>query len=231
VNRSPLEVIPEVVAKAVQSEDYWFLIGGQAVRCLVPYRPSHDVDFGVSKPSQLKRLLGRLEQAGQVDLIERSADTIHLTFEGVDISIFLLPELAAHAENQALTVNGLLATKAHAILDRGTRRDFFDLYVLLETYRMGLSDVLRSLTEVYGEAVNQGLMLRALGYFEDAAAEAPLPGEGRGDFKVVQEFFQRALGALVVPPRHGLKIQAKRVLAPRSRQAKKIVVGSKKKRS
>lgn len=231
MSRLALEVIPAVVATAVQSEDYWFLIGGQAVRCFVPYRPTHDVDFGVSKPSQLKRLLGRLGEAGKIDLIEKSADTIHLTFEGVDISIFLLPELAAHAENQALTVNGLLATKAHAILDRGTRRDFFDLYVLLETHRMGFSDVLRALTEVYGEPVNQGLMLRALGYFEDAATEAPLPGEGRGDFKVVQEFFQRALGALVVPPRQGLKIQAKSSLAPRPPRAKKTVVDPKKKRS
>jgi hypothetical protein len=209
--RSPVSVIPPVVANAVKAEDYWFVIGGQAVRCFVPYRPSHDVDFGVTKRPQVARLLSLLERAGHVDLIERSAGTVHLTFEGVDVSIFLLPELAKHVEGQALTLTGLLATKAHAILDRGTRRDFFDLYVLLETQRLGLSDVLRALSAVYEQPIHQGLFLRAFGYFDDAAAEAPLPGEGKADFKLVQAFFTRAVGALVVPPNSGLQIQARQV--------------------
>jgi hypothetical protein len=214
MTRSPLEVIPQVVAEALKHESYWFVIGGQAVRCFVPYRPTHDVDFGVTKPAQLKRLLKQLESTGKVELIEKSADTVHLNFGGVDISIFLLPKLGPHVDGQTLTLTGLLATKAHAILDRGTRRDFFDLYVLLEAHHMGLSDVLRALAEVYQEPLNQGLMLRALSYFEDAAAEAPLPGEGPGDFEVVKEFFSRAVGALVVPPGTSLKIQAEQSPKP-----------------
>lgn len=46
VPRSPLEVLPSEVAAAIAGHRRWFLIGGQAVRCYVPYRPSHDVDFG-----------------------------------------------------------------------------------------------------------------------------------------------------------------------------------------
>lgn len=215
--RSPLQVMPEVVAKAVRTEAYWFVIGGQAVRCFVPYRPSHDVDFGVATAQQLKRLVAHLERAGKVQVIERAPDTVHLTFEGVDVSVFVLPELATHVEGQVLTLSGLLATKVHAILDRGTRRDFFDLYVLLETHRLGVGECLSALAAVYQEPVNQGLLLRALCYFDDAEAEAPLPSEGPGDFKAVTAFFSKAVGALIVPPQGALIIQSRRVAVSKKR--------------
>jgi len=230
VTRSPLDIIPKTVAEAVKTENYWFVIGGQAVRCFAPYRPSHDVDFGVTKAAQIKRLLGQFERSGKIEIIERSADTVHLNFKGVDISIFLLPKLGAHVEGQRLTLTGLLATKAHAILDRGTRRDFFDVYVLLQLHQLGLSDVLQALAEVYQEPINQGLLLRAFGYFEDAEAEAPLPGEGPRDFAAVTQFFSQAVGALVVPPEGSLKIQAKHVGAtPQPRINKKTPLQSAKK--
>jgi hypothetical protein len=77
-------------------------------------------------------------------------------------------------------VTGLLAAKLHAILDRGTRRDFFDLYVLLQIEGLGL-ECLNALTKVYATEVNSGLVLRALSYFDDADAEADLrQGEALG---------------------------------------------------
>ena len=43
----PVMVIPSPLGNAVADIPYWFVIGGQAVRCFCPYRPSRDVDFGV----------------------------------------------------------------------------------------------------------------------------------------------------------------------------------------
>jgi len=43
----PEQVIPQELREVVESMPYWFVIGGQAVRCLCPYRPTRDVDFGV----------------------------------------------------------------------------------------------------------------------------------------------------------------------------------------
>lgn len=59
--REPLEVIPPPLARAVADLPYWFVIGGQAMRCLCPYRPSRDVDFGVTRQ--------RAEQQGLVDVV------------------------------------------------------------------------------------------------------------------------------------------------------------------
>ncbi len=206
---SPREVIPLPVASAVSHSRYWFVIGGQAVRCFCPYRPSRDVDFGVSRATNLASLLRLLRSKGRVELTERSTDTVHLSFDGVPVSLFVLPVLAPFAEDGALTITGLLATKLHAILDRGTRRDFFDLYVLLQSERLGLIECIRALRTVYVTDANEGLLLRALSYFDDADREAKLPGEGASDWKRVKAFFEERVGALLVPPGPALEIQGR----------------------
>jgi hypothetical protein len=97
------------------------------------------------------------------------------------------------------------------LLDRGVRRDFFDLYVMLKMHSPGLSDCLAALRTVHETDVNDGLVLRALCYFDDADAELQLPGEGSDDWDVVKAFFSTAVAALIVPPRRALEIQRRRV--------------------
>ena len=60
---------------------------------------------------------------------------------------------------------------------------------------------------MYRQDVNDGLMLRALTYFDDADREARLPGEGRSDWSRVKKFFLTAVGSLLVPPTVALAIQ------------------------
>ena len=208
---TPEQVIPVELAQVVADLPYWFVIGGQAVRCFCPYRPSRDVDFGVSGSSDLASLIGRLEQTGQVEIVERAADTVHLRWNGVKVSIFVLEQLSSHTEQRRLTVEGILATKLHAILDRGTRRDFFDVYVTLQIHQLGLAECLRAIRAVYRQEVNDQLLLRALTYFDDAEREAPLSGEGKGDWKLVKQFFMSRVGQLLVPPAKALSIQSHRV--------------------
>lgn len=207
--RSPLDVLPRKLADSLNADRHWFVIGGQAVRCFLPYRPSNDADFGVITAKDLTALVAQLRKKGSVTVLERSEDTIHLRFEGIDVSVFVLPRLEPYVENRALDVTGILATKVHALLDRGTRRDFFDLYVMLESERLGLLECIGALESVYATEVNRGLILRALSYFDDAEAEAALPGEGPSDWATVKEFFATAVATLVVPPSRVLRIQSR----------------------
>ena len=205
----PLEVMPASVARSLGRDPFWFVIGGHAVRCFCPYRPSNDVDFGVASAKDLRTLLRGLGKHGELVVLERAEGTVHAQLDGVDVSVFVLPGIKGHTEDHSLTAEGILATKLHAILDRGTRRDFFDLYVMLEQERFGLVDCFRAIRAVYRTEVNEGLLLRAVTYFEDAEAEAPLPGEGARDWETVRDFFVTAAGALVTPPRAPLAIQAR----------------------
>jgi hypothetical protein len=205
----PARVIPEALARAVDDVPYWFVIGGQAVRCFAPYRPSRDVDFGVDAADSLADLVAQLRRRGTVEVLEQAPDTVHLRWNGLKVSVFVLDQLAAHVEDRRLTVSGILATKLHAILDRGLRRDFFDLYVMLQQHRLGIAECLAALRRVYRAEVNDSLLLRALTYFDDAEREAPLPGEGAKDWATVKQFFLERAGSLLVPPARLLAIQAR----------------------
>lgn len=207
----PEQVMPPALAGAVTDIAYWFVIGGQAVRCFAPYRPSRDVDFGVDSAANLDDLVEQLRRRGEIDVQERTRDTVHLRWNGTKVSAFVLDFLVAHVEDRHLDVTGVLATKLHAILDRGLRRDFFDLYVMLEQQRLGIAAVLAAIHTVYRGQIDDSLMLRALTYFDDADREAALPGEGPRDWELVRGYFLTQVGSLLVPPMRPLAIQAQSV--------------------
>lgn len=203
----PVSVIPAALAQAVEELPYWFVIGGHAVRCFCPYRPSRDVDFGVRSAEDLDDLLGQLGAKGEVEITERSEDTVHLRFDGINVSVFVLDDMAPFVEDRRLTATGILATKLHAILDRGVRRDFFDLYVTLQRHSMGIAECLAAMREVFRQDLNEALLLRALTHFADAEREAELPGEGPDDWSTVKAFFATRVGHLLIPPACELEIQ------------------------
>ena len=204
----PAQVIPEALARVVDDIPHWFVIGGQAVRCFTPYRPSRDVDFGVDSPVNLEDLVAQLRRRGDVEIQERTSDTVHLLWNGTKVSAFVLPILAPHVEDRHLTVTGVLATKLHAILDCGLRRDFFDVYVMLQQHRLGIHAALAAVRTVYQGQIDEGLLLRALTYFDDAEREAALPAEGPRDWDGVKNYFLLQVGSLLVPPTRPLAIQA-----------------------
>lgn len=208
---NPTSVIPAPLGEAVEEIPYWFVIGGQAVRCFSPYRPSRDVDFGVARAEDMEDLIRQLESRGTVEMVERTSDTAHLKFNGIDVSVFVLEMLAPFVENRRLTSTGILATKLHAILDRGVRRDFFDLYITLQNNSLGIAECLQAIRKVYRQDVNESLLLRALTYFDDADREARLPGEGPGDWDAVKNFFLTRVGNLLIPPARELEIQKREV--------------------
>jgi hypothetical protein len=140
-------------------------------------------------------------------VLDRSVDTVHLRFDGIDVSIFVLDRLGPFVEGQRLSVTGLLATKLDALLDRGTRRDFFDLFVTLQANAVGTAECLSAMRQVFRQELNEGLLLRALTWFDDADREAALPGEGADDWATVKEFFRTRGGHLLVPPSRTLRIQ------------------------
>ena len=207
----PEQVIPIQLRRAVEDLPYWFVIGGQAVRCFCPYRPSRDVDFGVSLPRELDALVTELGRRGDVEIVERSNDTVHLRYDGIKVSIFVLDALVPFVEQRRLNVTGILATKLHAIVDRGTRRDFSDLYVTLQQHQLGIGECLAAIRKVYQTDVNEPLLLRALTYFDDAEREAMLPGEGPDDWAAVKDFLLSRVGQLLVPPNRSLTIQNRSV--------------------
>ena len=74
--------------------------------------------------------------------------------------------------------------------------------------RLGIASVLATIRSVYQGVIDDGLLLRALTYFDDADREATLPGEGPTDWSAVKDYFQVQVGSLLTPPMRRLRIQA-----------------------
>ncbi len=78
----PVAVIPPALGRAVGDLTYWFVIGGNAVRCFCPYRPTRDVDFGVENVEDFGDLLQQLENRGRVVIRERSVQMAVMENDG-----------------------------------------------------------------------------------------------------------------------------------------------------
>ncbi len=218
----PAEILPLGITNGLSKATVWFVIGGNAVRCISPYRPTRDVDFGVGSCDDIDVLVAQLHKTGKVVNLEASKDTRHLNWNGIDVSVFMLDTLLPFVENHRLTVKGILATKLHAILDRGKRRDFFDLYVTMQEHQLGVSECISAIAEVFDQRVDETLLLRALCYFDDADVDAAIPGEGPGDWRLVKLFFMQNAACLIAPPHERLAIQSQIVdVTPRVKSSAK----------
>lgn len=70
-----------------------------------------------------------------------------------------------------LSNQDIAAMKLNAVAKRGSKKDFFDIYELLQEY--GLKEILSFFSDKYKQS-DTGYVLRSLTYFEDAELEAPL---------------------------------------------------------
>jgi hypothetical protein len=187
------------------------------VRCLCPYRPSH-VDLGVGDVLSLEDLVAQRSRSGTVEILERTADTVHLRWNDINVSVLVLGKLAPFASGRRLNDDCIMATKLHAVLDRGTRRNFFDLYVTLQDRRLGIAACLRAIRVVYKREVNEPLLLRALTFFDDAEREAPCAAKSRGTGSASRTSSSPAWDTCSSRPGEPLEIQNRRVdIAPDAR--------------
>ncbi|MCL4819033.1 MAG: nucleotidyl transferase AbiEii/AbiGii toxin family protein [Vicinamibacteria bacterium] len=183
----PLAALPEVQRRVLRASaaaiaERGFLLGGGTALALVyAHRRSVDFDWFVDAPlGEPMQLAAGLRAAGvelTVTGVERG--TLHATIDGVRVSFLeyryppLAPPIAAAVPPaRLLSLDDLAAMKLSAAAQRGSRKDFVDLYVLATRHRP-----LAALLECYRAKFgidDVGHVLFALGYFDDAEAE-PMP--------------------------------------------------------
>lgn len=155
-----------------------YLAGGTAIALHLGHRRSDDFDwFSDGSPLDIGALteLLRASMTFEVDVIDEG--TLVGTSDGVRVACFAYryPRLeeARAVPEWALRLAGLrdlAAMKLLAITQRGSRKDFIDVYALLEhglTLPQMLDDYCRKFS-----ISNRMSALRGLVYFDDAEAEA-----------------------------------------------------------
>ena len=136
----------------------FYLAGGTALALLIGHRQSIDFDFfSNTKFSNLKILDSLneiLKDDEQIEIKEQDEDTLILFINNVKLSFFfyshkLLGEKITILNNINLaSLKDILAMKLIAISQRGTKKDFIDMYFLLKN-NFSLSNAVNVLNEKY----------------------------------------------------------------------------------
>lgn len=165
--------------------DKTYLAGGTAVYFYLNHRISIDLDFFTPTPFNPELLVHKIRTCVdpvQVELIEEKTVIVYISKEKVKFSLFLFPYKNL-AENHPFTLHDgtpcplaslqdIVAMKAVAITQRGSIKDFFDLYLLINKTGYHFEDILNGVISKYNVTNAYAYQLKtALVYFEDAEKE------------------------------------------------------------
>ena len=187
------------------------LAGGTALALHFGHRRSVDLDFFSTEPFVEENVVGGLLAAGGT-IVAREERTVHALVESVKCSFFGYPYrwISSGIPFHGIELAGvpdIAAMKVVAIAQRGTKKDFFDLYEILrgisiqeETWCQHricqypkcarMARLRRVLLEKYGDRrVNCYHVVRSLVFFEEAEGEPDPVSLNGTTWEEVKSFF------------------------------------------
>ncbi len=185
---------------AVLGGDF-YLAGGTALALRLGHRISLDLDL-FSPSCALTRgdrlvLKEKLKASGHIEVVDEKDGTYHLRLGTTAVSLFHYPypELAGSADWNGLkvaSVEDIAAMKLAAVLGRGSKKDFIDLYFIFRLFRA--ARVMAWGARKFPDQPNFELQAaKALVYFDDAEKE-PAPRMLKTVvWKDVKRFFEREI--------------------------------------
>lgn len=171
-----------------------YLAGGTACALQLGHRLSYDLDFFTDKEFSTATTLKQLEQLPGFKLSETEKWTILGSFPKVKFSYFYYPyplvdKTAPFSKIRVASLLDIAAMKIAAICDRGTKRDFVDLYFIIEN-EISLGQILRFYDKKYGKLSNNLYhIMRSLQYFADAESQK-VKMVKKFSWEEVKKFFQ-----------------------------------------
>ena len=123
-------------------------------------------------------------------------DTVIFYLNGVKFSFFKYPYKLIKPPETIKDLYGIklasdediVSMKAVAILQRGTKKDFYDLWFLMKRNQWKLENIIQFCKEKYGNVFPESQFLKAVNYFEDAE-EVSSYSEIEADWEKVKKFF------------------------------------------
>lgn len=171
------KLVLEKVEKLRPIKDF-YLAGGTALAIQLGHRESIDLDFFSRKKFSVSDMEKELSSIGKYILSKKDDRTLDGVLDGVKISFFhydygLLYPLVKFDNMQAADERDIACMKLDAISSRGSKKDFIDIYFLLEKY--SLEKLIMFFEKKYKNIeYNKLHILKSLTYFEDAEDE-PMP--------------------------------------------------------
>ena len=168
-------VVPELLEllKKLMSENLFSefnLVGGTSLALQLGHRNSIDIDlFGNQDINQIL-FEEKIREFGKVEIYQSSKNILITQINDVKVDFVnykypLLKEFLVIDNIRMLSTQDIAAMKLNAIMGRGSKKDFIDLYFLLNEFSM------KEILNFYTQKFNDGsifLVQKSLTYFEDA---------------------------------------------------------------
>jgi len=157
---------------------HMYLSGGTALSLQLGHRESEDLDFFSPQSFSPEHIEQALRRYGQLTETELSHGTLNAYLHGVKLQFLEYPYrmLEPYVEWCGINISSVLdiaCTKLQTIGMRGSKKDFIDLYFLLQRYT--LETLLKKTKEKYRDSdYSETHIFKSLVFFDDAQSQ-PMP--------------------------------------------------------
>jgi hypothetical protein len=199
-----LELLKRLTGDGDPLLEGWTLAGGTSLAFRLGHRTSEDLDFFRTDSLDVRRLHDVLARHKPYETLQEAEHTLTVLIRRTKLSFFRVREPFLFAADPYLFFRvadrrDIALMKLAAISERGSRKDFADLYVILRD-RPALADYFALLPRKYGRSrVNTYHILKSLTYFADAEAEPPPRMRVAFNWDECKAFFVREAHAIVLP--------------------------------
>lgn len=146
------------------------LVGGTALALQIGHRKSIDLDFFNPDKVDLEALQTAFTSTFNTEINQAFPAGLLLTVDEVKVDIIRhnypwLQEPLLYKGMKIAQLKDIAAMKVNAICGRGSKKDFFDLYFLLDHF--SIEEIVSFFKEKYNNH-NPMMVLKSLSYFNDA---------------------------------------------------------------
>lgn len=179
-----------------------YLAGGTALALQMGHRISYDLDFFTDKKFKAQIFLKKISQIKSYHHERIEWGTILGKLGDVKFSLFcydypLLKKLIQFKNIKVASIRDIAAMKIAAVSERGTKRDFIDLYFILQKFT--LPEILDFYNHKYKKLSSNLIHIKkSLVYFTDAEEEEMPKMLKQISWKEVKKFFEKEIKSLSI---------------------------------
>ncbi|MBU2109397.1 nucleotidyl transferase AbiEii/AbiGii toxin family protein [Patescibacteria group bacterium] len=179
-----------------------YLAGGTALALQMGHRVSYDLDFFTDKKFKAQIFLKKISQIKSYRHERIDWGTILGKLGDVKFSIFyydypLLKKPIQFKDIKVASIHDIAAMKIAAVSERGTKRDFIDLYFILQKFT--LSEILNFYNHKYKKLSSNLIHIKkSIVYFVDAEEDEMPNMLKQVSWKEVKKFFEKEIKSLSI---------------------------------
>jgi len=159
------------LSKIAEIADTFYMAGGTALALYLGHRQSNDLDFFSEKDFNTEKYAQIVLKLGGT-IIEEETGTLHAVIDNTKVSFIHYPYRLIKPLKQELgirlaSIEDIACMKVIAILQRGEKKDFFDIYEILKRFSPLM--IKEMILEKYGDKkINCYHVLKSFFYFDEA---------------------------------------------------------------